>query len=67
MVAPVVEVRKGEDVVALSRDKDSRKDNCYIVNDVMGGAVLCTQRLPAAASFLNAHVCPMDTVNVASL
>ena len=64
---PAVEVRKGQDVVALSKDKDSRGGNAYIVSDVLGTSVLCTQRLPEAARFLNEHVCSQDKVNVASL
>ena len=62
-----VEVRKDQAMIGLNKDKDGR-GHCYVVTDVLlGSVVLCTQRLPAAAQFLNAHVCKHDKVNVASL
>ena len=61
-----VEVRKCQDVVAIANDKNAR-GNAYVVTDALGAAVLCTQRLPVAAQWLNANVCPHDKVNVASL
>ena len=63
----VVVVPKDQDVIAITKDKDARGNNCYVVSDVLGTSVLCTQRLPEAARFLNEHVCPYDRVNVASL
>lgn len=66
MTIAAVEVRSKQDMVALTRDKDAR-GNCYVVSDVLGTCVLCAQRLPAAAGWINEHVSPRDKVNVASL
>ena len=61
-----VKLSPQQQVIGLSKDKDGR-GHCYIVSDVLGGTVLCTQLLPAAAKWLNQHVCAHDKVNVASL
>ena len=49
LMQTAVEVHKCQDVVAIANDKNAR-GNAYVVTDALGAAVLCTQRLPVAAS-----------------
>ena len=63
---PVVELNSSQVLKSLSKEKDSR-GSCFVITDRHAAIILCCQRLPAAAVFLNRHVCSEDMVSVASL
>ena len=66
IMTPAVQLKRDQQIMSLTRDKDGR-GHAYVVTDRIGDAVLCSQRLTAAAAWLNQHVCAQDPINVASL
>ena len=63
---PVVELKSNQALNSLTKEKDSR-GSCFVITDRHAAVVLCCQRIPAAAAFLNRHICSEDKVSVASL
>ena len=51
-MTPAVQLKRDQHIVSLTRDKDGR-GHAYVVTDRIGDAVLCSQRLTAAAAWLN--------------
>ena len=66
MATPAVELRDGQRLVSLQREKDSRSHG-YVVSDKFGSVCLVTQILPRAAAYIERNIAREDPVAVASL
>lgn len=66
-IQSAVELEQGQALLALTREKDARSYG-YVIRDRFGTVVVCTQKLPLAAAYINSMeggAC--DKIAVASL
>ena len=59
----------GQELLALKREKRTRREAAYVIRDAITGTLLLTQKLKLAAYFINVHLAraPRERVTVSSL
>ena len=67
-IESAVELEQGQTLLALTREKDARSYG-YVIRDRFGTVVVCTQKLPLAAAYINSMKggALYDKIAVASL